>query len=202
MNTGFAVAAATVTLADRLHLLIGDAVPGARVTTLNPGSESLRGGDPIVNLFLFRSARNGPVSNNDLTRGAGGQPQASPVMKLDLDYMISFFGDDAKLDPQRLLGLVVGGLNAEPSITQDALRATIATTPWLGSSPDPELPVEALRITPLDMPPDAMARVWSGFVRAPYQLTQFYTMSPVSLVTTVLPVEPVLPVRRIERTQE
>jgi hypothetical protein len=198
MNTGFAVAATTVTLADRLHALIGDAVPGARVTTLNPGSESLRSGDPIVNLFLFRSARNGLVSNNALTaRSAAGQPLTSPVMRVDLDYMISFFGDDAKLDPQRLLGLVVGGLNAEPIISQDALRVTIATTPWLRSSPDPELPVEALRITPLDMPPEALARLWSGFVRMPYQLTQFYTVSPVPLVT-MRPVEPVPPIARTE----
>jgi hypothetical protein len=197
MNAGFAVAAATVALADRLHVLIGDAVPGARVTTLNPGTESLRGGDPIVNLFLFRSARNGFVSNNDLpTRSAAGQSLASPVMRLDLDYMISFFGNDAKLDPQRLLGLVVGGLNAEPYIKQDALRATVAATPWLGGSPDPELPMEEIRVTPLNMPPDAMARLWSEFVHVPYQLTQLYTVTPVPLVT-VLPVEPVLPVRRI-----
>lgn len=197
MNTGFAVAAATVTLADRLHVLIGDAVPGARVTTLNPGSESLRGGDPIVNLYLFRTARNGFVSNYDLpTRTAAGKPLASPVMKLDLDYMITFFGDDAKLDPQRLLGLVVGGLNAEPFIKRNALRAAIASTPWLGGAPDPELPVDEIRVTPLNMPPDAMARLWSEFVHVPYQLTQLYTVTPVSLVT-VLSVEPMLPVRRI-----
>jgi len=197
MNTGFAVAAVTVALADRLHVLISDSVPGARVTTLNPGSESLRGGDPIVNLYLFRSARNGFVSNNDLpTRSAAGKPLASPVMKLDLDYMITFFGNDTKLDPQRLLGLVVGGLNAEPFIKQDALRATIASTPWLGGTPDPELPLEEIRVTPLNMAPDAMARLWSEFVHVSYQLTQLYTVTPVSLVT-VLPVEPVLPVRRI-----
>ena len=197
MNAGFAVAAATVALSDRLHVLIGDAVPGARVTTLNPGDESLRSGDPIVNLFLFRSARNGFVSNNDLpTRSAAGQPLASPVMRLDLDYMISFFGNNTKLDPQRLLGLVVGGLNAEPYIKRNALRATIATTPWLGGSPDPELPMEEIRVTPLNMPPDAMARLWSEFVHVPYQLTQLYTVTSVPLVT-MLPVEPVLPVRRI-----
>jgi hypothetical protein len=197
MNTGFAVAAATVALADRLHVLISDSVPGARVTTLNPGSESLRGGDPIVNLYLFRTARNGFVSNNDLpTRTAAGRALASPVMKLDLDYMISFFGNDAKLDPQRLLGLVVGGLNAEPFIKQEALHATIASTPWLGGEPDPELPMDAIRVTPLNMAPDAMARLWSEFVNVPYQLTQLYTVTPVSLVT-VLPVAPVLPVRRI-----
>ena len=93
MSTSFTVAAATVALADRLHMLIGDAVPGARVTTLNPGSESLRSGDPIVNLFLFRSARNGLVSNSGLPRrDPAGQLPATPIMKLDLDYMISFFG--------------------------------------------------------------------------------------------------------------
>ncbi|HXC55133.1 MAG TPA: Pvc16 family protein [Rhizomicrobium sp.] len=197
MNSGFSVAAATVALADRLHVLIGDSVPGARVTTLNPASELLRSGDPIVNVYLFRTMRNGFVSNDDLpTRGAAGKPLASPVLKLDLDYMITFFGDDARLDQQRLLGLVVGGLNAEPYIKRDALRATIAATPWLGGGSDPELPSEQIRITPLNMFPDALARLWSEFVNVPYQLTQLYTATPVAL-ETVLPVEPVLPVRRI-----
>jgi hypothetical protein len=197
MNSNFSVAAVTVAFADRLHVLISNSVSGARVTTLNPSAESLRGGDPIVNLYLFRTARNGFVSNNDLpTRGALGKPLASPVLKLDLDYMITFFGDDAKLDPQRLLGLVVGGLNAEPYIKRDALRSAIMTTPWLGGGGDPELPSEQIRVTPLDMPPDAMARLWSEFVNVPYQLTQLYTATPVTL-ETVLPVEPVLPVRRI-----
>jgi hypothetical protein len=196
MNSNFSVAAVTVAFADRLHALIGNSISGARVTTLNPSAESLRGGDPIVNLYLFRATRNGFVSNNDLPkRGAPGQPLASPVLKLDLDYMITFFGDDAKLDPQRLLGLVAGGLNAEPYIKRDALRSAITTTPWLGGG-DPELPSEQIRIMPLDMPPDAMARLWSEFVNVPYQLTQLYTAMPVTLVT-VMPVEPVLPVRRI-----
>ena len=196
MNTGFSVAACTVAIADRLHTFIGDTVPGARVTTLNPGSESLRSGDPFVNLYLFRTARNGFVSNNDLpTRGPLGAPKSSPVLKLDLDYMITFFGDDTKLDPQRLLGLVAGGLNAEPYIPRDMLRAAIATTPWLGGG-DPQLPREEIVVTPLNLPPDAMARLWSEFVDIPYQLTQLYTATPISIEYT-LPVEPVLPVRRI-----
>lgn len=195
--TGFPIAAATVALADRLHVLIGDSVPGARVTTLNPSSESLRSGDPIVNLYLFRTVRNGFVSNDDLpTRGSAGKPLASPTLKLDLDYMITFFGDDAKLDPQRLLGLVIGGLNAEPYIARDTLRSAIASTPWLGAGSGSEPPSARICVTPLNMPPDAMARLWSEFVNVPYQLTQLYTATPVTLEVT-LPVEPVLPVRRI-----
>ncbi|MGK6319609.1 Pvc16 family protein [Sphingomonas sp. DT-204] len=196
MSSGFPIAAATVALADRLHALIGDTVPGARVTTLNPSAESLRSGDPIVNLYLFRTIRNGFVSNDDLpTRGPAGKPFTSPVLKLDLDYMITFFGDDAKLDPQRLLGLVVGGLNAEPYIRRDALRSAIASTPWLGGG-DPEPSSAQICVTPLNMPPDAMARLWSEFVNVPYQLTQLYTATPVTL-EMALPVEPVLPARRI-----
>ena len=101
--------------------------------------------------------------------------------KLDLDYMITFFGDDAKLDPQRLLGLVVGGLNAEPLITRNALRSAITTMPQLAGAGDPALPREEVRIMPLDLPPDAMARLWSQFVHVPYQLTQLYTATPVTL---------------------
>jgi hypothetical protein len=196
MSTGFSIAACTVAIADRLHTFIGDSVPGARVTTLNPGSESLRSGDPFVNLYLFRTARNGFVSNNDLpTRGPLGAPKNSPVLKLDLDYMITFFGDDTRLDPQRLLGLVAAGLNAEPYIPRDMLRSAIASTPWLGGG-DPALPREEIVVTPLNLPPDAMARLWSEFVDIPYQLTQLYTATPISIEYS-LPVEPVLPVRRI-----
>jgi len=197
MNSSFSIAACTVAIADRLHMFIGDAVPGARVTTLNPGSEALRTGDPFVNLYLFRTTRNGFVSNNDLpTRGPLGQARNSPVLKLDLDYMITFFGDDSRLDPQRLLGLVAGGLNAEPYVPRDMLRSAVATTPWLAGSGDQELPREEIVVTPLNMAPDAMARLWSEFVNVPYQLTQLYTATPIA-IEYKLQVEPVLPVRRI-----
>ncbi|MDF2388911.1 DUF4255 domain-containing protein [Nostoc ellipsosporum NOK] len=198
MNSSFSIAACTVAIADRLHMFIGDAVPGARVTTLNPGSEALRTGDPFVNLYLFRTTRNGFVSNNDLpTRGPLGGAKNSPVLKLDLDYMITFFGDDARLDPQRLLGLVAGGLNAEPYIPRDMLRAAVASTPWLGGGTgSQELPRDEIVVTPLNMAPDAMARLWSEFVNVPYQLTQLYTAMPIAIEYR-LPVEPVLPVRRI-----
>jgi uncharacterized protein DUF4255 len=196
MSAGFAVAAATATLANRLHNIVGDAVPGTRITTLNPGSQALRNGDPIVNLYLFRTNRNGSVSNNDLpTRGPAGKPMASPTLMLDLDYMITFFGDDARLDPQRLLGLVAGGLNAAPFMDSQTIRATIAANPLLtGTALD--LQANQIRITPMNLAPDALARLWSEFVDVPYQLTQLYTVTPVGLEVT-LPVTPVLPVRQL-----
>lgn len=194
MSGSFPVAAATATLADRLHALIGDAVPGARVATLNPGAEALRGGDAIVNLYLFRTVRNGSMSNLDLpTRSAGGAPTAVPTLVLTLDYMISFFGDDAQLDPQRLLGLTAAGLWAYPIIEPAEVRATIAATPWLAGT---AAPTAAMRVAPMNLTPEETARVWSEFVHVPYQLTQFYTLASVALPEPV-DVPPVLPVRQI-----
>lgn len=196
MSTGFAVAAATAALADRLQALIGDAVPGARVTTLNPGAQALRGGEPIVNAYLFRTLRNGLASNRDLpNRDVECRPKASPTLMLDLDYMITFFGDETRLDPQRLLGLVVGGLNAEPLLSRTSIRATIAATPWLaGTGLDTQ--GDPLRVTPMNLPSEATARLWSEFVGAPYQLTLLYTVTPVALEAP-RNVAPVPPIRRI-----
>lgn len=194
MTARFPIAAATATLADRLHRLIGDAVTGAQVTTLNPGLEKLRTGDPFVNLYLFRAVRNGALSNLDLpTRSATGYAMSVPTLVLTLDYMITFFGDDTRLDPQRLLGLVAAGLSAWPVLDPADVAATIAATPWLG---DAETPMAPMRLSPMNLTPEQMARVWSEFVNVPYQLTQLYTLMSVVLPEPVA-VSPVLPVRQI-----
>ena len=190
MNSGLAIAATTIAFADRLHSLIGEAVPGARVTMLDPSSESLRSGDAIVNLYLFRTVRDAGTFNRDLpTRAAEGRPIAAPPLMLQLNYMISFFGDDARLNSQRLLALVAGGLNSAPLLYGADVLAAAAATPWLGASA--AAAGDQLRIVPMDLSPEAMAQIWSDFVQAPYRLSTFYTVGPVALEERLL----VLPVR-------
>lgn len=173
-----------------------DVVPGARVTTLHPGTASLRDGDPLVNLYLFRVTRNPFGSNHDLpTRSTTGRDLASPTARLDLDYMVTFFGDDTRLETHRLLGGVVAGLHAAPALDQPLIQATIAHTPWLAGSTlgDRAAPIT---IMPMSLAPDAMARLWSEFVNQPYQLTVLYTVSAIGLEVPTT-VAPALPVRRI-----
>ena len=179
MNASFPIAAATATLAVRLQMLILDAVPGAQVTTLNPSSEQLRSGEPFVNLYLFRTVRNSPASNLDLpTRDAAGQPRSIPALELTLEYMITFYGDDSRLDSQRLLGLVAGGLSASPVFDPAEVAATIAARPWLGNA---DAPMAPMRLLPMDLTLEEMTRVWSAFSNAPFQLTQFYRLESVVL---------------------
>lgn len=193
------LAVATVTAAFSAHLarfIDEQGVPGARVTTLHPGTAALRDGDPLVNLYLFRVARNGFVSNQDLpTRTAEGRPVARPTARIDLDYMVTFFGDDTRLETHRLLGGVVAGLHAEPALDRSLIQATIAQTPWLAGSTlgDRTAPVT---ITPVNLPPDVMARIWSEFVNQPYQLTVLYTAAAIGLDVPV-EIAPVLPVRSL-----
>jgi len=200
MSNSLAVATVTAALANHLARVVSEGpsggVPGARVTTLNPGSSALRDGDPLVNLYLFRVARNPYVSNRDLpSRAADGRPLKAPTAALDLDYMITLFGDDARLEPQALLGAVVAWLNAEPSLDPALIQATVVHTPWLAGSNLGDI-VEPVRLAPMSLPADVMARLWSEFVNVPYQLTVLYTASAVEL-DVPLAVQPVLPVRRL-----
>jgi hypothetical protein len=69
-------------------------VPGANVTFTDPSNSVLMSGAPIVNVWLYRVTQ---------------RPEEHPGdgrLRPELDYALSFFGDDARLDPQRLLGCV------------------------------------------------------------------------------------------------
>ena len=200
MSNALAVATVTASLAQQLSRFISDGgptpVPGARVTFLPPSSESLQSGEPLVNAFLFRVVRNAELNNNDLpTRGPDGRPLDRPSAAINLDYLITFFGDDTRLEPQRLLGAVVAGLHAEPILSAGIIRDTIKVTPWLGGS-DLATQAESVKFTPTVMTPEQMARFWSEFVHADYRLSVLYNASVV-LLDTPARLRAALPVRRI-----
>ena len=176
MSNALAVATVTASLAHQLSRVIKDgstSVPGARVTFLPPSNEGLQSGDPLVNLFLFKVVPNAYHSHADLpAREAGGRSWGA----IDLDYMISFFGDDARLEPQRLLGLVVAGIHAEPILSRAVIQDTIATTAWLAAS-DLALQTEAVKLTP--MAPEQTDQ--PAFAHPGGRLSVFYRASTVLL---------------------
>lgn len=183
MSNALAVATVTASLAQQLSRFVDDGVPGARVTFLPPSSESLQSSGPLVNVFLFRVLSNASVSNNGLpTRGPAGQGLQRPRAAIDLDYLISFFGDDAQLEPQRLLGAVVAGLHAQPILPASIISETVNSTPWLQGS-DLATQTAPVKFTPIVMAPEQMAQLWSEFVRTDYRLSVFYQASVVLLDT-------------------
>jgi hypothetical protein len=76
-----------------------------------------------------------------------------PRAALDVDYLFTFGGDDATLEPQRFLGSVIGALHANPILGSDAIQRAIAANSFLEGA-DLQAQVELIRITPhtIDQP--------------------------------------------------
>src|SRR5260370_39430318 len=70
----------------------------ARPDTLDSDVKTAR-----VNIFLYQTTPNAALRNADLpTRRVDGQLVQRPQVALDLHYLLSFYGDEKTIEPQRL----------------------------------------------------------------------------------------------------
>lgn len=185
MSNAYAIAATTAAL----RYLVTPAlriVPGAQVATVRPdhlGKENLTRG---VNIYLYRVSPNPDFRNLDLpTRDASGVLQQTPVVALDLNYILTFFGDDSQLEPQRLLGATVSALHENPFLTPELIRAAAASASDLGvarqdlSEQEPRVQIYPKALTLHDL-----HQIWSTFYQVPYSLSIAYEASVVLIEGT------------------
>jgi hypothetical protein len=150
-----------------------------------------------VNVFLYAVTPNASLRNVDVgTRRTGGQLLQRPLAALDLHYLLTFYGDQSKLEPQLLLGRVVAALHAEPALTRARIRTVIEDTAALAAS-DLGDTVQAVRFTPEPLSLEDLSKVWSVLLQQPYALSAGYTASAVLVEPAELPPPaPALPVAR------
>lgn len=110
------IAAATATLQNLLLDAIREAVPGASVATGSPPAKTEHEfSEGLINVFLYKVEPNPTWRNEELPyRRADGTLSRRPQLALDLYYLLSFYGDDAKQVPNLLLGAAMAALHAEP----------------------------------------------------------------------------------------
>jgi len=171
-------------------------VPGASVTTARPNG-SAAAPAPAINIFLYQVIPNAAYRNADLpTRRGDGQLVQRPQAALTLHYLLSFFGDDTTLEPQRLLGAAVRQLHAHPLITAQDIVQTIANPPYDAVLPASNLAdqVDVVRFTPLGYSLEELSKLWSIFFQSPYVLSMAYQASVV-LIETDDAARPALPVQ-------
>jgi hypothetical protein len=190
-----AVATVTGAIVQLLQASVGSDVAGAVVTTTRPEPPGGPAG-PAVNVFLYQVSPNAAWRNEDLpTRRADGTIVHRPHVALDLHYLLTFHGDDLRLEPQRLLGSVARTLQATPVLTKglvaDAIRAQSAI---LGTS-DLAAQAESVRITPAPLSLEELSKLWSVFFQTTYALSAAYTCQTVIIESDVVPSD-ALPVRR------
>src|SRR5664280_1304102 len=130
------------------------------------------------------------MRNADLpTRNAQGQVVSRPTSALDLHYLMSFYGDDSKFEPQRMLGAVVRSLLAEPGLTRDRILSVSKDDngdKMSGSNLADA--VEQVKFTPQALTVEELSRIWSIFYQIPYALSVAY----IATVVTIESEEPVL----------
>lgn len=200
MGNFLAVAMVTAALQRMLQGSAGADVDGAQVSTERPDTRQNGPPGPGVNIFLYQVTPNAALRNADLpTRGPGGERMGRPQAALDLHYLLSFYGDDSLLVPQRLLGSTVRTLHAHPVLTPATIKAVVDAAgaaqpihPGLVSS-DLADQVELVRLTPLPLGLEELSDLWSVFVQSPYVLSVAYQASVV-LIEDVIAPRPTLPV--------
>ena len=187
MSNYLAIATVTAALSRVLQAVIGADVPGALVTTVRPDGSNSGVPDTGVNVFLYQVTPNPHWHNNDLpTRRPDGTLVQRPQVALDLHYLLSFYGTEAELEPQRLLGSTVRTLHAKPVLTRQDIQNTISAISSLNTS-DLAEEIESVKFTPIPLNLEELSKLWSVFFQTPYVLSMAYQASVVLISADVRP---------------
>jgi hypothetical protein len=187
-----AVAAVTATLSQLLETAVSADVAGATITTVRPEASHPAGANASVNLFLYHVAANPQWRGDDLpTRRDDGSLAQRPRFACDLHYLLTFHGDETRLEPQRLLGSVARTLHAQPVLTRAMIAAAVVNPKYnafLGTVDAASFP-EPVRVTPATLSLEELSKVWSIFYQTPYALTLAYQCSVVIIESDDVPRE-------------
>lgn len=194
MSNALAIAAVTETLVQVLGAsLDGAQVAGAHVTALRPDAPI--GLPPVgVNVFLYQVSPNAYLRNADLpTRAADGTLLRRPQAALDLHYLLTFYGDDGKLEQQRLLGAVARKMHADPTLPRSVIASVQQSVDFLHAA-NLDQQAELVRFAPVNFSLEELSKLWSFLLKIDYVLSAAYVASVVLIETDDPLPPPPLPV--------
>ncbi len=191
MSNYLAVAAVTASLNYLLTSVFQAELNAAGVSTVAPHAIPKGTG---VNIFLYQVSPNAALRNEDLpTMDADQRLVGRPRAALDLHYLLSVYGDDTTLEPQRVLGLVTRTLHAQPVLTRQLVTTAVGAFNYVNGS-DLADDIELVRFTALTLTLDDLSRLWTMFPSTQYLLSAMYQASVVLIESPQTPVH-ALPVR-------
>jgi len=151
-----------------------------------------------VHVYLYMIRSNPGLSNRDLaTRTSDGRLLRRPQQPLDLYYILSFYGDESQLIPQRLMGSTICALEAEPFLSRERILEVTDPNgpyPFLAESNLAEQ-MESVKFSQIYLSNEDFSKMWSVFLQVPHRLFVTYQASVVIL-------EPQLPVITIPPVKE
>jgi len=132
--------------------------------------------EPTITVFLYQVTHNPSMRNHDLpNRSSDGTLVSKPVAALDLNYVISAYGEENELVGQRLIGCVARIMREFPVLPADVVQEA-AGLPYLAGSDLAEAE-QRVRFTPLQMDIDETSKLWGMLHQTPYSLSMTYQAS-------------------------
>lgn len=196
MSNYLAIATVTATLQRTLQATVQVDVDGARVTTVRPDNVGSGTPETGVNLYLYQVVPNPTWGNADLrSRNTEGNFAKRPQVALDLYYLVTCYGNEIELEPQRLMGSIVRTFQAKPVLTRETIQDTVAdsTFSYLADSNLSEQ-IETVKLTPLSMSMEELSNIWTVFLQTPHALSIAYMGSVVLIESDEIP-KRALPIR-------
>lgn len=197
MSNFLAIATVTTVLSQMLQGAVQVDVPGALVRNVRPDRDVPSMG---LNIYLYQVSYNSAWRNADLpTRSSNAALVQRPQVALDLHYLLTFYGNEATLEPQRVLGSAVRTLHTHPLLSRSQIAAVIDSL--VTADPDHYLrrsnladQIDLVRFTPLPLSLEELAKIWSVFFQTQYALSIAYQGSVVLIEAEATP-RSALPVR-------
>ncbi|MFQ5603175.1 MAG: DUF4255 domain-containing protein [bacterium] len=195
MSNFLAIATVTATLRHILLDAVQSDVPGAEVTTEQPNNLVNQNPAPRVNIYLYQVTPNAAYRNTDLpTRRSNSQMVQRPRAAIDLHYLLTVYGNEVTLEPQRLLGSTVRTIHEHPVLTREDIKDVIInpTYNFLARSNLAD-EVELVKFTPTSISLEELSKLWSVFFQIPYSLSVSF-QATVVLIESEITTKPALPV--------
>jgi hypothetical protein len=198
MSNALAVATVTATIKRTLDEALAAGMPGsvpnATASTIRPEEATNGNGATTgINIYLYQVVANAALRGEELpTRRSDGSLVRRPQAALDLSYLLTFYGDEKKQEPQRLLGTAVSTLNARPVLSRGAIRNAIEHE--LADDPSTYLQfsdlvdqIELVKLSPIPLNLEELSKLWSVFFQTPYVLSVAYQGTVVLIESDVTP---------------
>jgi hypothetical protein len=194
MSNFLAIATVTEALRQLLDEVVKEDVSGATATAVRPASNGSVLAEVGVNVYLYQASPNTSWRNDDLpSRREDGTAIQRPRAALDLHYLLTFYGDEKRLEPQRVMGSVIQVLHTQPILSRQQIQKAVQSVDYLGDSDLAEA-MELVKFTPVPLSVEELQNLWSGFFQSPYSLSVAYQGS-VIFIEGKVPTQKPLPVR-------